>query len=130
MGGLPERMKLKLLEPLRYLFKDEVRQPQGWDAVKFNPWFPRRIAFTEVPSLHKGTKHKVVLNYIPASEDYPENFCKHPGDAESPQYGLLYVLDPKSSLAWKISLELSCLSFVEICLGIVVTGSLELGTSH
>ena len=25
VGGLPERMKLKLLEPLRYLFKDEVR---------------------------------------------------------------------------------------------------------
>ena len=26
VGGLPERMILKLLEPLRYLFKDEVRQ--------------------------------------------------------------------------------------------------------
>jgi GMP synthase (glutamine-hydrolysing) len=26
VGGLPERMNLKLLEPLRYLFKDEVRQ--------------------------------------------------------------------------------------------------------
>lgn len=26
VGGLPERMKLKLLEPLRFLFKDEVRQ--------------------------------------------------------------------------------------------------------
>ena len=25
VGGLPERMNLKLLEPLRYLFKDEVR---------------------------------------------------------------------------------------------------------
>ena len=25
VGGLPERMKLKLLEPLRWLFKDEVR---------------------------------------------------------------------------------------------------------
>uniref|UniRef100_A0A7S0ZDH3 GMP synthase [glutamine-hydrolyzing] n=1 Tax=Timspurckia oligopyrenoides TaxID=708627 RepID=A0A7S0ZDH3_9RHOD len=25
VGGLPERMKLKLIEPLRYLFKDEVR---------------------------------------------------------------------------------------------------------
>lgn len=25
VGGLPERMKLQLLEPLRYLFKDEVR---------------------------------------------------------------------------------------------------------
>lgn len=26
MGGLPEQLKLKLLEPLRELFKDEVRQ--------------------------------------------------------------------------------------------------------
>lgn len=26
VGGLPERMHLKLLEPLRYLFKDEVRE--------------------------------------------------------------------------------------------------------
>ena len=26
VGGLPERMKLKLLEPLRYLFKDEARE--------------------------------------------------------------------------------------------------------
>jgi GMP synthase (glutamine-hydrolysing) len=26
VGGLPSRMKLKLVEPLRYLFKDEVRQ--------------------------------------------------------------------------------------------------------
>ncbi|MFA4835096.1 MAG: glutamine-hydrolyzing GMP synthase [Dehalococcoidia bacterium] len=26
VGGLPEKMKLKLIEPLRYLFKDEVRQ--------------------------------------------------------------------------------------------------------
>lgn len=26
VGGLPDRMKLKLLEPLRYLFKDEVRK--------------------------------------------------------------------------------------------------------
>lgn len=26
VGGLPERMKLKLIEPLRYLFKDEVRR--------------------------------------------------------------------------------------------------------
>jgi len=26
VGGLPERMKLKLVEPLKYLFKDEVRE--------------------------------------------------------------------------------------------------------
>ncbi len=29
VGGLPERMKLKLLEPLRHLFKDEVRRLGG-----------------------------------------------------------------------------------------------------
>ena len=38
------------------LFKDEVRQPIGWRDADFNSWFPRRIAFTEVPSRHKGTK--------------------------------------------------------------------------
>ena len=26
VGGLPDQMKLKLVEPLRYLFKDEVRR--------------------------------------------------------------------------------------------------------
>jgi GMP synthase (glutamine-hydrolysing) len=26
VGGLPEKMHLKLIEPLRYLFKDEVRK--------------------------------------------------------------------------------------------------------
>ena len=26
VGGLPENMKLKLVEPLKYLFKDEVRE--------------------------------------------------------------------------------------------------------
>jgi GMP synthase (glutamine-hydrolysing) len=26
VGGLPERLKLKIIEPLRYLFKDEVRR--------------------------------------------------------------------------------------------------------
>ncbi len=29
VGGLPENMKLELVEPLRYLFKDEVREVQN-----------------------------------------------------------------------------------------------------
>ena len=61
------------------LFKDEVRQPIGWRDADFNPWFPRRIAFTEVPSRHKGTKHKVVLNYIRSTEPYPPNFVNRFG---------------------------------------------------
>ena len=38
------------LEHKHILFKDEVGD------ADFNPWFPRRITFTEVPSRHKGTK--------------------------------------------------------------------------
>ena len=32
MGGLPEDIEFELLEPLRYLFKDEVRRGRAW------PW--------------------------------------------------------------------------------------------
>ena len=44
VGGLPERMKLKLLEPLRYLFKDEVRKlgealGLEYDWVHRHPFF-------------------------------------------------------------------------------------------
>ena len=39
VGGLPETMKLKLLEPLRELFKDEVRQ------VGLNLGLPREMVF-------------------------------------------------------------------------------------
>lgn len=39
VGGLPERMKLKLLEPLRALFKDEVTffSPSLVSDVYLNP---------------------------------------------------------------------------------------------
>ena len=40
VGGLPERMKLKLLEPLRYLFKDEVRN-LGEKLGLEKPWVHR-----------------------------------------------------------------------------------------
>ncbi|MBS0398435.1 MAG: hypothetical protein JSR95_07130 [Proteobacteria bacterium] len=37
MGGLPEHMKLKLIEPLRELFKDEVRK-LGLDLGAHGRW--------------------------------------------------------------------------------------------
>jgi GMP synthase (glutamine-hydrolysing) len=40
VGGLPERMKLKLLEPLRTFFKDEVRQV-GRELGLKNEWIMR-----------------------------------------------------------------------------------------
>lgn len=40
VGGLPERMKLKLLEPLRSIFKDEVRQMGRELGIK-NKWVER-----------------------------------------------------------------------------------------
>jgi GMP synthase (glutamine-hydrolysing) len=44
VGGLPERMKLKLIEPLRYLFKDEVRNLASLlgldDKIKMRQPFP------------------------------------------------------------------------------------------
>lgn len=40
VGGLPERMKLKLLEPLRYLFKDEVRK-LGLELGLLHSWVYR-----------------------------------------------------------------------------------------
>lgn len=43
VGGLPERMKLKLLEPLRFLFKDEVRILG--EAIGLNPRWVHRHPF-------------------------------------------------------------------------------------
>ena len=43
VGGLPERMKLRLVEPLRDLFKDEVRRVG--EAVGLDPAFVRRHPF-------------------------------------------------------------------------------------
>lgn len=40
VGGLPERMKLSLLEPLRYLFKDEVRK-MGEELGLMHDWVYR-----------------------------------------------------------------------------------------
>ena len=41
VGGLPRRMKMKLLEPLRYLFKDEVRE------VGLTLGLPRELEFRQ-----------------------------------------------------------------------------------
>ena len=39
VGGLPERMRLKLVEPLRELFKDEVRElGRSWAWTKSSSW--------------------------------------------------------------------------------------------
>ena len=41
VGGLPETLHLKLLEPLRELFKDEVRIPPSFPWARFrgaDPW--------------------------------------------------------------------------------------------
>jgi GMP synthase (glutamine-hydrolysing) len=43
VGGLPERMKLKLLEPLKFLFKDEVRKLG--DSLNINPDWTYRHPF-------------------------------------------------------------------------------------
>lgn len=43
VGGLPERMKLKLLEPLKFLFKDEVRELGK--AVDLKPEWVHRHPF-------------------------------------------------------------------------------------
>lgn len=40
VGGLPERMKLQVLEPLKWLFKDEVRQLGGQLGLK-SEWLQR-----------------------------------------------------------------------------------------
>src|SRR5256885_3952420 len=41
VGGLPERMKLKLIEPLRELFKDEVR------AIGLELGLPREMVYRD-----------------------------------------------------------------------------------
>ena len=51
VGGLPERMKLELVEPLRELFKDEVRRRRFGLALGL----PERLIFRFIPSIHIDT---------------------------------------------------------------------------
>lgn len=64
VGGLPERMHLKLLEPLRFLFKDEVRA-MGLELGLHHDWVFRHpfpgpgIGVRVLGELHKDSIRKV-----------------------------------------------------------------------
>lgn len=64
VGGLPERMHLKLLEPLRFLFKDEVRA-MGLELGLVHDWVFRHpfpgpgIGVRVLGELHKDSIRKV-----------------------------------------------------------------------
>lgn len=67
VGGLPERMKLKLLEPLRFLFKDEVRQMGvklhlNHDWVYRHPFPGPGIGVRVLGALSKESIEKVQLS--------------------------------------------------------------------
>ncbi|KAG9139806.1 hypothetical protein Leryth_020226 [Lithospermum erythrorhizon] len=76
VGGLPKNMKLKLIEPLKLLFKDEVRKlgkilnvPLGswrhlpgpglaiWDSGKGMPWIPSAEVYMILYSLWRLVLH-------------------------------------------------------------------------
>ena len=63
VGGLPEKMKLKIVEPLRLLFKDEVRKVGA--QLNLNPNILNRHPFPgpglAIRILGDITKHKVEL---------------------------------------------------------------------
>ncbi len=64
VGGLPERMHLKLLEPLRFLFKDEVRE-MGLELGLEHEWVYRHpfpgpgIGVRVMGELHRDSIQKV-----------------------------------------------------------------------
>ncbi|MCP3659234.1 MAG: glutamine-hydrolyzing GMP synthase [Bacteroidetes bacterium] len=81
VGGLPEKMKLKLLEPLKYLFKDEVRKlgrelgiPA--DLVDRQPFPGPGLAVRIIGEVNKERTHilqqadKIVLEEIKAAGLY------------------------------------------------------------
>ena len=56
-------------------FIDQIEEPDNWDSQLYGDWFPRRLLFTGVPSMHSQAKwHKVVISYLPTSWNMPVNF--------------------------------------------------------
>ena len=56
-------------------FRDILNEPANWDPLAFGVWFPRRLLFLTVPSLHSSQKkYRVIISYIPANQACPLNF--------------------------------------------------------
>jgi GMP synthase (glutamine-hydrolysing) len=78
VGGLPKRMKLKLVEPLKYLFKDEVRKlglelKLSKDIISRHP-FPGPGLAIRMPGIITNEKIKILKEadfyFIKALRDY------------------------------------------------------------
>ena len=81
MGGLPKRMKLKLVEPLKFLFKDEVRKlglelNLSNDIISRHP-FPGPGLAIRMPGIITNEKIKILKE----ADFYFIKFC----------YGFLYI---------------------------------------
>ena len=83
-----------LPQNIMIFFKDEYTEPRNWKPELFEPWFPRRLVYALVPSLHSGLKkntthHKVVLSFIPTSWALPNNFVNRFGFTHEPMKRLV-----------------------------------------
>ena len=59
-------------------------QPQNWKPELFGEWYARRIVLAEIPSLHSGKTHKVVISYLPQSWPLPKNHVNRFGFHHEP----------------------------------------------
>ena len=55
-------------------WKDEVTRPGNWNDQYHGEWFERRLAILQVPSRHKNTNFKVVLQFIPTDRPLKAGF--------------------------------------------------------